>query len=52
MIPSSTLWGLALEEWKGASPRAMRVLWCGVLLLIILSAAVMGAGACFAPSRP
>jgi L-rhamnose-H+ transport protein len=42
-ITVSTLWGLALKEWKGVSTRTLLVLWSGILILI-LSALIMGAG--------
>ena len=39
----STLWGLALHEWKGAGPRAMRLLVLG-LAVLVLSTVIIGYG--------
>lgn len=43
IIIFSTLWGLALREWKGASPRTFRLLAAG-LALLILSTVIIGWG--------
>ena len=43
LITCSTLWGLALKEWKGVSRRTLSLLWSGMLVLIF-SAIVTGAG--------
>ena len=43
IITFSTLWGLALNEWKGASPATLRVVYAG-LGLIILSTLLIGLG--------
>lgn len=39
----STLWGLGLHEWKGASPKAMRLLAVG-LVVLLASTIVIGYG--------
>jgi L-rhamnose-H+ transport protein len=39
----STLWGIALAEWKGVSPRTQRLLFSG-LAILIASVIVIGAG--------
>lgn len=46
IIVFSTLWGLALKEWKGASPATYRLVYTG-LGLIILSAVLIGMGSQF-----
>ncbi len=46
IITFSTLWGLALHEWKGASPATYRVVYAG-LALIILSTVLIGMGSQF-----
>ena len=46
IITFSTLWGLALHEWKGASPTTYRVVYTG-LGLIILSTVLIGMGSQF-----
>jgi L-rhamnose-H+ transport protein len=50
MITSSTLWGLALKEWKGVSRRTLFCLWSGILVLIF-SASITGAGGYLAKSE-
>ena len=44
IIIFSTLWGLYLKEWQGASDRALRLLKLGVGLLVG-STLVIGLGA-------
>lgn len=34
IILFSTLWGFALKEWKGASPRTRTLVWTGIGLLV------------------
>jgi L-rhamnose-H+ transport protein len=34
IIIFSTLWGLALKEWKGAGKRAMRFLFLSLVILV------------------
>ena len=46
IITFSTIWGLALHEWKGASPATYRVVYAG-LALIILSTVLIGMGSQF-----
>lgn len=46
IILVGTLWGLFYKEWKGASAPTMRVLYIG-LLLIVLSSAFIGMGSYF-----
>ena len=46
IITFSTLWGLALHEWRGASPTTYRVVYAG-LALIILSTVLIGMGSQF-----
>lgn len=46
IITFSTLWGLALHEWKGASRATLRVVYTG-LGLIILSTVLIGMGSQF-----
>jgi L-rhamnose-H+ transport protein len=46
IITFSTIWGLALNEWKGASPATYRVVYTG-LALIILSTVLIGMGSQF-----
>ena len=46
IITFSTLWGLALHEWKGASQATYRVVYAG-LALIILSTVLIGMGSQF-----
>ncbi|WP_019988244.1 L-rhamnose/proton symporter RhaT [Rudanella lutea] len=43
IITFSTLWGLYLKEWKGASPATYRVVYTG-LALIVLSTILIGMG--------
>jgi L-rhamnose-H+ transport protein len=43
IIIFSSLWGLALKEWKGAGPLALRLLF-GALLLLVLSTMIVGYG--------
>jgi L-rhamnose-H+ transport protein len=43
IIIFSSLWGLGLKEWKGASPRAMKFFF-GSLILLILSTITVGYG--------
>jgi L-rhamnose-H+ transport protein len=43
VIVVSTLWGLALKEWKGVSSRTLRLLGSGIAVLI-LSVVVIGVG--------
>jgi L-rhamnose-H+ transport protein len=43
IIIFSTLWGLVLHEWRGSSPRTIRLVWLGVTLLV-LSTIVVGYG--------
>jgi L-rhamnose-H+ transport protein len=35
IIIFGTLWGFALKEWKGASPRVRATVWGGVMVLLI-----------------
>jgi len=49
-VTVSTLWGLALKEWKGVSTRTLLVLWSGILVLIV-SALIMGAGSYLATTE-
>ncbi len=46
IILVGTLWGLFYKEWKGVSGSTMRVLYLG-LLLIVLSSAFIGMGSYF-----
>lgn len=46
IILVGTLWGLFYKEWKGASAPTMRVLYIG-LLLIVLSSVFIGMGSYF-----
>ncbi len=46
IIIFSTLWGLALHEWRGASPKTYRVVYAG-LGLIIFSTVLIGLGSQF-----
>lgn len=46
IITFSTIWGLALHEWKGASRTTLRVVYTG-LGLIILSTVLIGMGSQF-----
>jgi L-rhamnose-H+ transport protein len=43
IIAFSTLWGLLLREWAGASRRTFAVVWAG-LLLILFSTVLIGLG--------
>jgi L-rhamnose-H+ transport protein len=43
IIIFATLWGFALREWTGAGARIKRIVWTGVLLLVIATV-VIGAG--------
>ncbi len=43
IIVFSTMWGLKLNEWKGSSPKTMRVVYAG-LAVLILSTFIIGAG--------
>ena len=43
IILFSTLWGFALKEWLGASPRTRALVWTGIGLLV-LSTVVIGVG--------
>lgn len=43
IILFSTLWGFALKEWSGASPRTRHLVWTGIGLLVGASI-VIGAG--------
>jgi L-rhamnose-H+ transport protein len=43
IIIFSSLWGLALKEWKGAGPRAMTFLFLG-LLILVASTVIIGYG--------
>lgn len=43
IIIFSSLWGLALKEWKGAGPLALRLLFVS-LLLLVLSTMIVGYG--------
>ena len=43
IILFSTLWGFALKEWKGASPRTRGLVWTGIGLLVS-STVVIGVG--------
>lgn len=43
IIIFSSLWGIFLHEWRGASPRAKRLLGTG-LLMLVLSTIVVGYG--------
>jgi len=45
----STLWGIALLEWKGSSPRTRRLLGAG-LAVLVLSLVVIGYGNYLKPS--
>ena len=49
VIVFSTLWGLALKEWKGVSPRTLWFLG-GEIVVLILSALVIGMGSRLATS--
>ena len=46
IIIFSTVWGLALNEWKGSSPATYRTVYAG-LALIILSTIIIGMGSQF-----
>jgi L-rhamnose-H+ transport protein len=41
------MWGLITHEWKGSSRRTMRLIFLGIMVLI-LSTVVMGLGNYFA----
>jgi L-rhamnose-H+ transport protein len=43
IIIFSSIWGIALKEWKGASPRAKGLLYAG-LAVLVLSTIVVGYG--------
>ena len=43
IIIFATIWGVLLKEWRGASPRAMRLLRLGVATLL-LSTIIVGYG--------
>lgn len=43
IILFSTLWGFALREWMGASPRTRSMVWIGIALLVG-STVIIGAG--------
>ncbi len=43
IIIFSSLWGLALKEWRGAGALAMRLLFTA-LLLLVLSTVIVGYG--------
>jgi L-rhamnose-H+ transport protein len=43
IIIFSSLWGLALHEWKGASGKSRRLLFAG-LSVLILSTLIVGYG--------
>ena len=43
IIIFSNLWGLGLHEWRGASSRAMRLLFFSIFLLV-LSTVIVGYG--------
>jgi L-rhamnose-H+ transport protein len=43
IILFSTLWGFALQEWFGASPRTRRLVWTGIGMLVA-STVVIGVG--------
>ena len=43
IIIFSSIWGLALHEWKGASPKAKRLLFLG-LAVLVASTFVVGYG--------
>jgi L-rhamnose-H+ transport protein len=43
IIIFSSLWGLALKEWRGASARPMRLLFAS-LALLVLSTVIVGYG--------
>jgi L-rhamnose-H+ transport protein len=43
IIIFATIWGVFLKEWRGASPKAMRLLRLGVATLL-LSTLIVGYG--------
>jgi L-rhamnose-H+ transport protein len=43
IILFSTLWGFALKEWQGTSPRTRAIVWSGIGLLVGATV-VIGAG--------
>jgi L-rhamnose-H+ transport protein len=43
IIIFSSLWGLALKEWRGAGATAMRLLFAA-LVLLVLSTVIVGYG--------
>lgn len=43
VIVFSTMWGLITHEWKGSSKRTMKLIFTGILILM-LSTVVMGFG--------
>jgi L-rhamnose-H+ transport protein len=43
IIIFSSIWGLALKEWKGASPKSKGLLYLG-LLILVLSTVIVGYG--------
>jgi L-rhamnose-H+ transport protein len=45
------LWGVVLHEWKGVSRRTLLLLW-GSILVLVLSAIIMGVGSYLATMEP
>ena len=35
IIIFSTLWGISLREWRGVGPRTMRLVWGGIVVLVV-----------------
>lgn len=50
IIIFSSIWGLALREWKGASPGARRLLFSG-LAILVLSTVIVGYGNHHKPAK-
>jgi len=50
VIVFSNLWGIALKEWKGVSPRTLLFLSGGILVLV-LSVTIIGAGSYLATTE-
>ena len=44
VIVFSNMWGLIFHEWKGSSRRTLKIITCGILV-VILSIVLIGAGA-------
>ncbi len=51
LIVFSTLWGLALREWKGSSQRTRTLLTTGLAILVV-SMAIIGYGNYLKPEKP